>query len=285
MIPSPGEYVDYHLAPDPAPAPFPSTAAPPSLHTDSVGNVTAQLGQTVYLKCTVMGFVHGENTVSWTKTNARRENPIALTFNDKVFVSDSRISVYIDVDTWVLVLMKVSAEDEATYECHVNSDPPRKLAIHLIVEVPVMKVMDGFGRHLQDQYYKAGSSLEVVCELDSVPFFWNSTDISQLLIWKQEQKVVTPAPKDGISIRTEHSGSGILSRLAITQASPVHSGNYSCSVPDFISTPVRIHIVEDENQAFVASGNTNISWKVPSDLTNIFKLLIYFLCCSIGRNL
>ena len=148
-------------------------------------------------------------------------------------MSDSRISVYIDVDTWVLVLMKVSAADEATYECHVNSDPPRKLAIHLIVEginsfnpanfisnlsppisVPVMKVMDGFGRHLQDQYYKAGSSLEVVCEvnsaywkksslatifqLDSVPFFWNSTDISQLLIWKQEQKVVTPAPKDGI---------------------------------------------------------------------------------------
>ena len=104
-------------------------------------------------------------------------------------MSDSRISVYIDVDTWVLVLMKVSAEDEATYECHVNSDPPRKLAIHLIVEgistfnpanfisnlfppisVPVMKVMDGFGRHLQDQYYKAGSSLEVVCEVNSA--YW-----------------------------------------------------------------------------------------------------------------
>ena len=28
-----------------------------------------------------------------------------------------------------------------------------------------MKVMDGFGRHLSDQYYKAGSSLEVVCEV------------------------------------------------------------------------------------------------------------------------
>ena len=31
--------------------------------------------------------------------------------------------------------------------------------------VPIMKVMDGFGRHLSDQYYKAGSSLEVVCEV------------------------------------------------------------------------------------------------------------------------
>ena len=49
-------------------------------------------------------------------------------------MSDSRISVYIDVDTWVLVLLKVSADDEATYECHVNSDPPKKSAIHLIVQ-------------------------------------------------------------------------------------------------------------------------------------------------------
>ena len=104
--------------------------------------------------------------------------------------------------------------------------------------------------------------------------------------------------------KTERNYSNCETIFVILQASPVHSGNYSCSVPDFISTPVRIHIVEgelltpqkpiiwkiylflaDENQAFVASGNTNISWKVPSDLPNIFKLLIYFLCCSVGRNL
>ena len=47
-------------------------------------------------------------------------------------MSDSRISVYIDVGTWVLVLLKVSSDDEGTYECHVNSDPTKKLAIHLI---------------------------------------------------------------------------------------------------------------------------------------------------------
>ena len=56
----------------------------------------------------------------------------------QVFVSDSRISVYIDVDTWVLVLLKVMGEDEGTYECHVNSDPPQKLAIHLIVQGAVL---------------------------------------------------------------------------------------------------------------------------------------------------
>ena len=49
-------------------------------------------------------------------------------------MSDSRINVYIDVDTWVLVLYKVVPADEATYECHVNSDPPQKVAIHLFVK-------------------------------------------------------------------------------------------------------------------------------------------------------
>ena len=37
-----------------------------------------------------------------------------------VFVLDSQINVHIDVDTWVLVLLKVSPNGEAIYECHVN---------------------------------------------------------------------------------------------------------------------------------------------------------------------
>ena len=41
--------------------------------------------------------------------------------------------MYIDVDTWVLVLYNVRQEDEATYECHFNSEPPQKLAIELSV--------------------------------------------------------------------------------------------------------------------------------------------------------
>ena len=52
----------------------------------------------------------------------------------QVFVSDSRISVSIHVDTWVLVLYRVEPEDEATYECHVNSEPPQKVSIHLFVK-------------------------------------------------------------------------------------------------------------------------------------------------------
>lgn len=51
-----------------------------------------------------------------------------------MFVSDSRVNVFIDVDTWVLVIYKVVPQDEATYECHVNAEPPQKVAIHLFVK-------------------------------------------------------------------------------------------------------------------------------------------------------
>ena len=52
----------------------------------------------------------------------------------QVFVSDSRITVYTEVDTWVLVLYNVIPEDQAKYECHFNSDPSQKLAINLNVQ-------------------------------------------------------------------------------------------------------------------------------------------------------
>ena len=35
-------------------------------------------------------------------------------------------------------------------------------------------------------------------QLDSVPYFWNSTDISGLLVWQHKSKVVAARPKDGI---------------------------------------------------------------------------------------
>ena len=51
--------MDYHLAPDPVPAPHVSHVSRPRLSSDITGNVTAHLWQSVYLRCTVTGFVQG----------------------------------------------------------------------------------------------------------------------------------------------------------------------------------------------------------------------------------
>ena len=62
------EYVDYHLAPDPVPAPQVTRQTRDRGHvsrsstrvtSDITGNVTAHLWQSVYLRCTVTGFVQG----------------------------------------------------------------------------------------------------------------------------------------------------------------------------------------------------------------------------------
>ena len=38
-----------------------------------------------------------------------------------------------------------------------------------LISAPILTVMDGFGRELLDQYYKVGSSLEVMCQVDRLP--------------------------------------------------------------------------------------------------------------------
>ena len=62
-----GEYVDYHLAADPVPAPLTeqtrlqhnTRASSTHVTSDIPGNVTAHLWQSVYLRCTVTGFIQG----------------------------------------------------------------------------------------------------------------------------------------------------------------------------------------------------------------------------------
>ena len=114
--------------------------------------------------------------------------------------------------------------------------------------VPVMRVTDGFGRNLTDQFYKTGSSLEIGCEVswacqgdgrnfplqvDTIPSHLATSSEPPLLEWRHQGRVVSTRPMQGIrwedfhififsfgflySIQTEVSGSGVYSRLAITQ--------------------------------------------------------------------
>ena len=57
---------------------------PPVLYSRQERNVSATLGQTVELRCTVLGFQPGSHSVSWTRTSTHTNLPIALTFGTKV---------------------------------------------------------------------------------------------------------------------------------------------------------------------------------------------------------
>lgn len=53
----------------------------------------------------------------------------------------------------------------------LNSDKvcQKKPHMYVLFTAPILTVMDGFGRELLDQYYKVGSSLEVMCQVDRLP--------------------------------------------------------------------------------------------------------------------
>ena len=46
--------------------------------------------------------------------------------------------------------------------------------------------MDGFGRELLDQYYKAGSSLEVMCAVDRLP----ARPLPDIVEWRHGDRVL-----------------------------------------------------------------------------------------------
>ncbi len=55
--------------------------------------------------------------------------------------------------------------------------------------------MDGFGRELLDQYYKAGSSLEVMCTVDRLP----ARPLPEIIEWRKgDQKITRKDQRRGI---------------------------------------------------------------------------------------
>ena len=62
----------------------PTLDLPPVLYSEQGRNITSLLGETVLLKCTVLGYKQEVHTVSWTRTTRRNKNPTALTFGSQV---------------------------------------------------------------------------------------------------------------------------------------------------------------------------------------------------------
>jgi hypothetical protein len=56
--------------------------------------------------------------------------------------------------------------------------------IVILIAAPVLTVMDGFGRELLDQYYKAGSSLEVMCQVDRLP----ANPLPNVIEWRHGER-------------------------------------------------------------------------------------------------
>ncbi|XP_059081925.1 zwei Ig domain protein zig-8-like [Tigriopus californicus] len=248
------EYIDYHLSPEPV------TQIPPNsphlLNPAGMENITAQLGAPARLSCLVKNLQ--DKTVSWLKRND--DVPILVTFGNSVYIHDVRITVERNryregKQEWVLNILNAQKSDQGIYECQISTEPPQIHKVHLYVEAPILTVMDGFGRELVDQYYKVGSSLEVMCTVDRLP----ARPLPQIIEWRHgNRRLAQENSTLGQIIHTELQGDGAISHLSITQASVKHSGIYTCSLSDTISQSLRLHIIDGKYDCLDA---TNVLYK------------------------
>ena len=63
------------------------------------------------------------------------------------------------------------------------------LNLFFFFTAPVLTVMDGFGREGLDQFYKVGSSLEVMCQVDRLP----ARTLPEIIEWRQGTKKLAPS--------------------------------------------------------------------------------------------
>ncbi|CAK1589569.1 unnamed protein product [Parnassius mnemosyne] len=224
-----------------------TTSEPLPFFEDPItNNVTAQLGSRVHLHCRVHDL--GDKTISWVRR--RGEEIHLLSFGRHTYSADSRYSLAFEQpNDWRLLIQYVSERDEGFYECQISAHPPLVRRVHLSVVVPKVEIVDERGKPLQDKFYKEGSIIELRCVVSEVP------QSSRQVNWKHGTRLLNyDTKRGGVSVKTETTENGALSRLYIANANRKDSGNYTCSLADFAASAVAVHVLRGENPLAMQRG-------------------------------
>ncbi|OWR48051.1 putative defective proboscis extension response [Danaus plexippus plexippus] len=216
----------------------------------STNNVTAQMGSRVHLHCRVHDL--GEKTISWVKR--RGEDLHLLSFGRHTYSADSRYSLAFEhPNDWRLLIQYVSERDEGYYECQISTHPPLVRRVHLTVVVPKVEIIDERGRPLHDKFYKEGSIIELRCIVSEVP------QPARQVSWKHGGRLLNyDTKRGGVSVKTEATSNGALSRLYIANAVRNDSGNYTCSLADVAASAVSVHVLRGENPLAMQRGGASV---------------------------
>ncbi|KYM97400.1 PREDICTED: uncharacterized protein LOC108778438 [Cyphomyrmex costatus] len=204
-------------------------------------NVALHLGATAYLDCRV-AMLSGKK-VMWLRQNTDWAS--LLTLGNTTHISDSRYSVSFQYpNNWRLAISGVRREDHGVYVCQVNTHPPRMLVTNVTILAPDIRIIDEARHELRDRYYKTGSGIELACVVrpscpDSrVPY----------PVWRKNSEMLP----DHVNVyHINGSNEDLVTRLYIERAKKTDSGEYTCSVSQFSTTAVHIHVLNGEKQAAV----------------------------------
>ncbi|XP_043277503.1 zwei Ig domain protein zig-8-like isoform X2 [Venturia canescens] len=210
-------------------------------------HVGLHLGATAMLDCRVA--MLDKRTVMWVRKIADR--PSLLTLGREVHITDPRYSVNFQYpNNWRLAISSVQKEDRGQYVCEVNTHPPTMLVTNVTVLAPDIRVVDEASHELRDRYYKTGSAIELACIVKP------AQPDSQVPhpTWK---KAGDPLPEHVKVYHINGSNDELITGLRIDRAKKIDSGEYTCSLGQFTSTIVYIHVLNGEKQAAVHHDQWN----------------------------
>lgn len=103
-------------------------------------NLTVISGQKTTLICTFSGSKHdlslsSSHQLIWIRQSSPSHPADSiLAHNQDLLISDSRLNIQRTDMDYSLTLTNVNIDDEGTYACEVNTQPPQKAFIHLHVQ-------------------------------------------------------------------------------------------------------------------------------------------------------
>lgn len=229
-------------------------------------NVALHLGATALLDCRV-AMLSGKK-VMWLRRNTDWAS--LLTLGNATHISDSRYSVSFQYpNNWRLAISGVRREDRGAYVCQVNTHPPRMLITNVTVLAPDIRIIDEARHELRDRYYKTGSGIELMCIVrpscsdSKVPY----------PIWRKNSEALP----DYVNVyHINGTNDEMVTKLHVERAKKTDSGEYTCSVSQFSTTAVHIHVLNGEKQAAVHHDQWNTA------CTNRHTVFVEF--CSVLVN-
>ncbi|KAL7630978.1 UNVERIFIED_CONTAM: hypothetical protein RMT77_018736 [Armadillidium vulgare] len=242
------------------------------MENNTVSNVSSQLATTAFLPCSVK--IGGDKQISWI----RRRDWHVLTSGVLTYAKDERFSIAHreGPDDWTLSIKYLQARDNGTYECQISTGTGIiSHFVNLHVIVPEAFILGNSEYHVQ-----TGSAINLYCIVEQSPI------PPQYIFWKHNDRLLNyESRRGGVSIQMEH-GAKTASRLIITGATTVDSGNYTCGAPN--TEPAHVHVFVSQGDKTAAiqrrtSGSAPLHLFVPPVFLSWHCVLAPILTLILGQ--
>ncbi|XP_042230265.1 hemicentin-2-like isoform X2 [Homarus americanus] len=231
---------------------------------NSVTNITAQLGASVFLPCKTHHSMERQllPQVSWV----RRRDWHILTSGTLTYTKEERFTVHHPEGSteWTLAIKYVELEDAGTYECQISTGGG--IVSHLVrlnVVVP-RAVIPGNGEY----HVESGSTISLVCFIEQSPV------APQYIFWYHNSRMINyDRERGGVSVHIE-SGPRVKSLLSVSNARSSDSGNYTCAAANTKPASITVYITEANKIAAIQPRAVDSSVSLRGSVTLLAGLLL-----------